>query len=146
MDGPWFILANHQWDFAAGPTAQPFADAAVRELQPPHGWYIHRAITGDFSSGSQWTVPVGGGGGKLWRVGKVGLPVNTQLQAYYNADTPRFGPDWQLRFQLQFCFRGEAANTAWPRRDALGRVSILSYIATSHRRLLRCARNRKDEG
>jgi len=26
---------------------------------------------------------VGGGGGKLWRVGKVGLPVNTQIQAFY---------------------------------------------------------------
>jgi hypothetical protein len=36
--------------------------------------------------------------------GKVGLPVNTQLQAFYNAEKPEFGPDWQLRFQLQFLF------------------------------------------
>jgi hypothetical protein len=47
---------------------------------------------------------VGGGGSKLWRVGKVGLPVNTQLQAFYNAEKPDFGPDWQLRFQIQFLF------------------------------------------
>jgi hypothetical protein len=33
-------------------------------------------------------------------VGKVGLPVNTQIQAFFNAERPRFGPDWQLRFQL----------------------------------------------
>ncbi len=39
-----------------------------------------------------------------WRVGKVGLPVNTQLQAFYNAKTPEFGPDWQLRAQVQFLF------------------------------------------
>jgi len=34
----------------------------------------------------------------------VGLPVNTQLQAFYNAATPDFGPDWQLRAQVQFLF------------------------------------------
>jgi len=33
-----------------------------------------------------------GGGGKLTRVGKVGLPINAQLQAFYNAETPEFGP------------------------------------------------------
>ena len=36
--------------------------------------------------------------------GKVGLPVNVQLQAFYNAETPEFGPDWQLRAQVQFLF------------------------------------------
>jgi len=51
-----------------------------------------------------FTASVGGGGGKLWRVGKVGLPINTQLQAFYNAETPEFGPDWQLRAQVQFLF------------------------------------------
>ena len=48
-----------------------------------------------------WTAPVGGGG-KLWRIGKVGLPVNTQLQAFYNADKPHDAADWQLRVQIQF--------------------------------------------
>ncbi len=47
--------------------------------------------------GSPW-----GGFGKLWRVGKVRLPVNTQLQAFYNVDKPRGAADWTLRFQLQF--------------------------------------------
>jgi hypothetical protein len=52
-------------------------------------------------SGDQWTVPLGGGFGKLWRVGKVGLPVNTQLAAYYNLEKPQGAADWQLRFQVQ---------------------------------------------
>ncbi len=30
--------------------------------------------------------------------------MNAQLAAYYNAERPRFGPDWQLRFQVQFLF------------------------------------------
>ena len=38
--------------------------------------------------------------GRLFKLGK--LPINTSLQAYYNAVTPDFGPDWQLRFQVQF--------------------------------------------
>jgi len=30
--------------------------------------------------------------------------VNTQLAAYGNIAKPEFGPDWQLRFQVQFLF------------------------------------------
>ncbi|HYQ92924.1 MAG TPA: hypothetical protein VES89_12850 [Candidatus Competibacteraceae bacterium] len=47
-------------------------------------------------------MPFGGGIGKLWRIGK--LPVNTQMQAFYNVKTPEYGPNWTLRFQLQFLF------------------------------------------
>ena len=32
----------------------------------------------------------------------MGLPVNTQLQAFYNLEHPHGAADWQLRFQLQF--------------------------------------------
>jgi hypothetical protein len=70
------------------------------------GWYLSSApiITANWeaSSGNKWTVPLGGGGGKLFRLGK--LPVNTQLQAYYNVERPDLAADWQLRFQLQFLF------------------------------------------
>ena len=112
MDGPWVVgaLANQQWDFAGWGNQhvnaflmQPFVNYNIA-----HGWYLVTApiITADFSASgdNHWTVPVGGGGGKLWRVGKVGLPINTQLQAFYNAETPEFGPDWQLRAQVQFLF------------------------------------------
>jgi hypothetical protein len=112
MDGPWVVgaLANQQWSFAG------WGDEDVNALliQPfvnynlPHSWYLASApiITANFSAGDgdHWTVPVGGGGGKLWRLGKIGLPLNTQLQAFYNAVRPDFGPEWQLRFQLQFLF------------------------------------------
>ena len=53
-------------------------------------------------SGQQWTVPLGGGIGKIIHIGK--LPVNVQLAAYYNVVTPDDGPDWQLRAQVQFMF------------------------------------------
>jgi len=49
-----------------------------------------------------WTVSLGGGVGKLFRLGK--LPINAQLAAYGNIAKPEFGPEWQLRFQIQFLF------------------------------------------
>jgi hypothetical protein len=53
-------------------------------------------------SGEQWTVPVGLGYGKIFKIGK--LPVNGQVSLYHNVVRPTFAPDWQLRVQLQFMF------------------------------------------
>jgi hypothetical protein len=47
-------------------------------------------------------VPVGGGGGRLFKVGE--LPVNVSLAAYYNVETPKGGAKWQARFQVQLLF------------------------------------------
>jgi hypothetical protein len=110
IQGPWVFgaLANQQWSFAG------WGDQDVSQLliQPfvnynlPDGWYLTSApiITANWeaSSGNKWTVPVGGGVGKLFKLDK--LPVNTQLQAFYNVERPDFAADWQLRFQLQFLF------------------------------------------
>jgi len=51
---------------------------------------------------NRWTVPFGGGVGKIFKIGK--QPVNAQVSAYYNVEKPEYGPDWQLRLQLQFLF------------------------------------------
>jgi hypothetical protein len=53
-------------------------------------------------SSDRWTIPVGGGIGKIFKIGK--QPVNGQVSAYYNVEKPKFGADWQLRLQLQFLF------------------------------------------
>ena len=111
MQGPWVVgaLANNQWSFAGW----GHNDVNAMLLQPflnynfHHGWYLTSApiMTADWTTGrdNRWTIPAGGGG-KLWRVGKVGLPVNTELQAYYDAIKPNEGANWQLRFQIQFLF------------------------------------------
>ncbi len=31
-------------------------------------------------------------------------PMNAQIQAFYNVETPDFGPEWTIRFQLQLLF------------------------------------------
>ena len=46
--------------------------------------------------------PLVGGGGRLMRINK--LPINVQTQAFYYVEHPTNGADWALRFQLQFLF------------------------------------------
>ncbi len=53
-------------------------------------------------SGNRWTVLMGGGISKLFKVGKPSL--NTQLQTLGNVERPMFASDWSLRFQIQFLF------------------------------------------
>jgi len=53
-------------------------------------------------SGQQWAVPLGGGVGKIFHLGK--LPVNTQLSGYYNVLHPDNGANWRLRLQVQLMF------------------------------------------
>lgn len=56
----------------------------------------------DADSDDTWTVPVGGGVGKIFHFGR--LPVNTQISAYYNVEKPEYGAHWQLRVQAQLMF------------------------------------------
>jgi len=110
IQGHWVIgaLANQQWSFAGWGDQ----DVSAMLIQPfinynfSHGWYVSTApiMTANWKADSdnRWTVPVGGGIGKIQHFGK--LPVNFQLQAFYNVVTPDDGPDWQLRFQVQLMF------------------------------------------
>ncbi|MHC4922021.1 MAG: hypothetical protein ACYTKC_20840, partial [Planctomycetota bacterium] len=70
------------------------------------GWYLASvtATTADFkaSSGEKWTVPVGGGIGKVHHFGK--QPVNVRLQAMYNVHHPDNAANWTLQFRIQLMF------------------------------------------
>jgi hypothetical protein len=111
MQGHWVFgaLMNNQWSVGG------WGDKAVNALllQPfvnynlPDGWYLAGSpvITANWKAdkaGDVWTVPVGGGVGKVLHVGN--QPMNLQLQALGNVARPEFGPKWQLRFQIQFLF------------------------------------------
>ena len=70
------------------------------------GFYLSSApiITANWEANSdnRWTIPLGGGLGKVFRIGK--QPINAQVSGYYNVEKPQFGADWTLRVQLQFLF------------------------------------------
>jgi hypothetical protein len=111
MHGHWVVgaLANQQWSYAGwgGKDVSAFLVQPFINYNLPHGWYLVTApiMTANWEADSdnRWTVPLGGGVGKIQRFGK--LPLNIQLSAYYNVETPKeLGADWQLRFQVQFLF------------------------------------------
>jgi hypothetical protein len=111
IKGPWVVgaLINNQWSFASAGSGGKAVNAMT--LQPfvnynfpgGDGWYVTTSpiITANWnSSGEKWVVPVGGGVGRLFKVGK--LPINIQLSVYDNVITPKNGARWQTRFQIQF--------------------------------------------
>jgi hypothetical protein len=102
-------LMNNQWSVGGwgdkpvnAPFKQPFVNYSL-----PDGWYYTSGpiLTANWKAdkgGDVWTVPVGGGVEKLFNVGT--QSINTQLAACGNVAKPEFGPEWQLRFQIQFLF------------------------------------------
>ena len=72
----------------------------------PDGWsiYSNATIASDWTKeqSERWTVPLGGGVGKLFYVGK--LPISISLQGFYNVVAPTGGPNWSMNFQLAFLF------------------------------------------
>ena len=103
--GPWVygMLANNTWSYAGQVDKAAvnffYSQIFVNYNFGKTGWYATTApvITANWeaSSGNQWTVPLGGGGGKIVRLGK--LPLNLGLQAYGYAVKPAGGPSWTLR-------------------------------------------------
>jgi hypothetical protein len=111
MNGPWVFgaLANNLWSFAGEDdrrSVNQFLFQYFINYNLPQGWYLASGpiITADWEadSGNRWTIPFGGGVGKIFRIGK--MPLNAQVQAFYNVEKPDNGPDWSLRLQLQFLF------------------------------------------
>jgi len=108
---PWVygVLANNLWSVSNSSSSPPINQMLVQPFLNYNfkgGAYLTSSpiITANWQadSGDTWTVPLGGGVGKIFHLGK--LPVNTQIGAYYNVVTPDDGPDWQLRVQVQLMF------------------------------------------
>jgi hypothetical protein len=70
------------------------------------GWYLIAdiIITANWQadSSNRWTVPLGGGVGKLLKIGN--QAINVRTEAYYNVEKPDSAPDWQWGFTVQFLF------------------------------------------
>jgi hypothetical protein len=109
------LLVNNIWSYAGDPERPDVNHLLIQyfiNYNFPKGWYLSTApiITSDWTvpASQGWIVPFGGGGGKVFNIGK--QPINSQIQAFYNAVTPkneagiRVGPEWSLRLQLQLLF------------------------------------------
>ena len=108
---PWVfgVLANNVWSLSNDNRGGSYNNGLVQPFVNYNfkgGLYLTSApiVTVDWKADSDqaWTVPLGGGVGKIFHLGK--LPVNTQLSAYYNVVHPDYGANWQLRAQVQLMF------------------------------------------
>jgi len=109
--GNWVMgfVGSNLWSFAGDDdrsdinflTLQPFLNYNL-----PQGWFLTSSpvITANWeeSSNNRWTVPIGGGLGKGFRIGKI--PTTFFTRANWIAVKPDGGPDWHLQFQLKFLF------------------------------------------
>jgi hypothetical protein len=108
---PWVYgaLVNNVWSLTSDKQGGSYNTGLIQPFinyNFPSGFYLTSApiatVNWDAESSQQWTVPLGGGVGKIFHFGK--LPVNTQLSAYYNVVKPDFGANWQIRAQVQLMF------------------------------------------
>ena len=72
----------------------------------PKGWFIYSnaTITADWLAGhsDRWTVPVGGGFGRVFNIGK--QSVSLSVQGFDNVVTPDDGPNGTGSLQFSFLF------------------------------------------
>ena len=102
-------LVRQIWSFAGAADRSDVSQFMLQpfvNLQLGGGWYLSTSpiLTANWtaSAGNKWTVPLGGGGGKILKLGQ--QPVNIRVEAYSNVEVPKGGPDWSAKFTFQLMF------------------------------------------
>jgi len=108
---PWTLglLGRQLWSFAGDSDRNSVSQMLLEPFinyNLEGGWYLisDMIITANWQadSGNEWTVPLGGGFGKMFAIGS--QKMNTKLEAYYNVEKPDGAPDWAFSWTLQFLF------------------------------------------
>lgn len=109
--GKWTIgaLVNNVWS-VTGNSSRPDVNQMLLQYfvnyNLPKGWYISSApiITSNWevSRPNRWTVPYGGGVGRIMPLGF--QPVNITAQFYGNPVRPSNTSPWGMRLQIAFLF------------------------------------------
>lgn len=94
----WSVLGNHSRSSVSQMELKPFVNYNLSE-----GWYLvsdmDMIANWNHANNQQWTVPIGGGVGKVFDIGKHKL--NTRLESYYNIVRPNQAPDWSVGLTVQ---------------------------------------------
>lgn len=109
--GHWTLgaLINNAWS-VAGSGSRPNVNQMLLQYfinyNLKKGWYLSMSpiVTANWqaSNGNVWTVPFGGGVGRIMKLGF--QPVNITAQFYGNAVHPAAGSPWGMRLQIAFLF------------------------------------------
>jgi hypothetical protein len=107
--GTYGGLVRHLWSFAGDDDRASVNQTLIEPFVNYNlagGWYLIAdiIITANWEADSdqRWTVPLGGGVGKLLKIGN--QAINVRTEAYYNVEKPDSAPDWQWGFTVQFLF------------------------------------------
>ena len=110
--GHWTLglLVSNVWSFA-GESNRPAVNQMLLQYFVNYnlkaGWYLSSApiITANWAAPKAkdvWTVPFGGGVGRIMKVGF--QPMNLSAQVYANAVSPHGSSDWGMRLTIAFLF------------------------------------------
>ncbi len=98
----WSVFGSVGRDDVSQMVLQPFVNYNLA-----NGWYLvsdmDMIANWNAAENQQWTVPVGGGVGKLFALDD-SYAINTRLEGYYNPVRPDNAPDWSINFSVQFLF------------------------------------------
>lgn len=109
--GHWTVgaLVNNAWSVAGSSTRANVNQMLLQyfvNYNLKKGWYLTTSpiVTANWmaSNGNRWTVPLGGGVGRVFRMGL--QPVNVSVQLYANPIYPTGASPWSLRTQIAFLF------------------------------------------
>ena len=108
---PWSlgVLGRQLWSFAGDDDRKVVSQLLIEPFVNYNldgGWYLitDMIITANWmaESNNRWTIPIGGGVGKMFSIGE--QKMNTKLELYYNIEKPTGAPEWSLNWTLQFLF------------------------------------------
>ncbi|HSF07908.1 MAG TPA: hypothetical protein VLA60_00750 [Nitrospirales bacterium] len=115
---PWVMgaLIRNIWSFAGDNQrlkVNQFVIQPFLNYNFPNGWYLTStpAIIANWEAEdkrNRWTVPLGGGFGKVMFRGEK-RPINIKLQGFYFLEKPDLTPDWTLQLQFQILFPDKPA-------------------------------------
>ena len=109
--GHWTVgaLINNAWSVAGSGSRRSVNQMLLQyfiNYNLKKGWYLSMSpiVTANWqaTSGNVWAVPVGGGFGRIMKLGF--QPVNIAAQFYGNAVHPAAGSPWSMRLQIAFLF------------------------------------------
>lgn len=97
----WTVAGDSDREDVSQFLFEPFINYNLKD-----GWYLISDMvwTSNWKadSGNQWTIPVGGGLGKMFKISD--QAVNSKLEAYSNVVQPDGAPDWSIRYTFQLLF------------------------------------------
>lgn len=103
------VLANNVWSVAGNgyrPDVNQFLLQYFINYNLSKGYFItwQPTLTANWeaTNGNTWTVPFGGGLGRIMKIGN--QPVSLTAQFYGNAVHPVGSPAWSMRLQIAFLF------------------------------------------